>query len=58
MGTGKIVPAWVNEIQIMREFGWTEKELYEEVSLMTVERITGFLSLLKKAEEFQAKRRF
>jgi len=58
MGTGKTVPVWVNEIQIMREFGWTEKELYEEVSLMTVGRIGVFLNLLKKAEEFQAKRRY
>jgi len=56
MGTGRSVPAWVVEIQLMREFGWTEKQLLEEVSSLTVARAQILLKLEEKAAKVKEKR--
>jgi len=53
MGTAKSVPTWAFEIEVMREFNWTEKQLFEEVSLLTLERIAVLFDLRKKAEKLQ-----
>lgn len=49
MGTGGAVPPWVMEIQLMEQFGWTERELYEEVSLETIVNIGKLNELRTKA---------
>jgi len=56
MGTGRSVPAWVVEIQLMREFGWTEKQLLEEVSSLTVARAQVLLELEERAAKVKEKR--
>jgi len=56
MGTGRSVPAWVVELQLMREFGWTEKQLLEEVSSLTLVRAQVLLKLEERAAKVKEKR--
>jgi len=56
MGTSKTTPLWALEIMLMENFGWTERELNEEVSLGMIQRILLFLDLRAKANELRAKR--
>ena len=51
MGTGTSVPAWVGEIQIMEKTGWTERELYEDVSLLTIQRMNYLEGERAKADK-------
>lgn len=55
MGTGGSVPQWVMEIQLMEQFGWTERELYEEVSLQTIVNIGKLNELRAKASAVRGK---
>ena len=55
MGTAQSVPLWVNEIEIMLQTGWTERQLLEEVSLGTIVRMQVYLSLKEKARKLREK---
>jgi len=60
MGTGETVPSWFSEIQVMEHFGWTEKQLYEEVSLKRYLQIKEYFSAkgrVDKVREQQGKTR-
>jgi len=57
MGTSKTTPLWAVEIMLMETFGWTERQLNEEVSLGTIQRILFFLDLRAKAQELLSKKR-
>lgn len=57
MGTGKSVPAWVGEIQIIERTGWTERELYEDNSLLTILRMNYLNEMRAKAEEMKRRGR-
>jgi len=50
MGTGEKVPGWVGEITIMEQTGWTERELYEDVSLETILRMNLLNEMRMKAQ--------
>ena len=54
MGSAKTVPYWVAEIQLMEQFGWTERQLHEEVSMGMVQRIGVLNELRDKTAEFKA----
>ncbi len=56
MGTGMSVPAWVGEIQIMERTGWTERELHEDVSLATIQRMNYLGEIRAKAEKERERR--
>ena len=51
MGTGETVPGWVGEIAIMEQTGWTERELYEDVSLETILRMDYLNRMRGKARK-------
>ena len=55
MGTGKSVPGWVGEIQIMEQMGWTERELFEDVSLGTIMRMSYLGEMRAKADKVKGK---
>ena len=55
MGTGGSVPQWAIEIQLMEQFGWTERELWEDVSLETVISIGKLNELRAKASAVKGK---
>ena len=55
MGTGGSVPRWVADIQLMEQFGWTERELFEEVSLGTIANISKLGEMRAKAEAVKGK---
>lgn len=50
MGTGTNVPVWVGEIQIQEQTGWTDRELYEDVSLGTIQKM-GYLNRMRAEAE-------
>ncbi len=54
MGTGGAVPSWAMEIQLMEQFGWTERELYEDVSLETVIKIGKLNEMKGKANSVRS----
>jgi len=56
MGTGGSVPQWVGDIQLMEQFGWTERELFEEVSLGTVANISKLNEMRAKADAVKGRR--
>jgi len=51
MGTGRTVPAWATDILLMETFGWTEKQLREENSLLTIARACAYLDIRARAEK-------
>lgn len=53
MGTAKTVPYWVAEIQLMEQFTCTEKQLYEEFSTGTIQRVGVLNELRAKAAKFK-----
>ena len=55
MGTGGSVPRWVADIQLMEQFGWTERELFEEVSLGTIADISKLNEMRAKADAVKGK---
>lgn len=56
--TGQVpLPEWYNKIQIMREFGWTERQLLEEVTIGMLNRIAYVLNEEGKKMKREAKRR-
>ena len=55
MGTASTLPMWAAEITYMERFGWTERQLHEEVSSRTVRRISTLDGLRAKAEEVRSK---
>jgi len=57
MGTGKTVPVWVGEIEIMERTGWSERVLHEDVSLATIMRMHYLNEMRAKAEAVKGKRR-
>lgn len=45
------LPAWVSKIQFMREFGWTERQLMEEVTLETLVQAAEVMRIETKHEK-------
>ena len=45
------MPQWVAEIQIMELFGWTERELHEELSAGTLARAQVYWEEKARAEK-------
>jgi len=54
LGTAKTVPTWVNEHILYETYGWTERELYEETSELTVVRALALEQEREKARRAKA----
>ena len=55
MGSGKSVPAWVRDVQLSIEFGFTEKQLETEFTIEYLERMRIFLNLRAAADDLKHK---
>ena len=53
MGTATTVPEWTSEILFIEHLSCTEKQLYEEFSVLTLKRLSILLELRDKAERFR-----
>ena len=45
------MPSWYNEVMLMREFGWTEKQLVEEVTIERMQQIAYIYEIEAKKEK-------
>lgn len=55
MGTSTKVPVWVGEIQIQEQTGWTDRQLYEEVSLGTIQKMNYLNEMRSRAEAIRGR---
>ncbi len=55
MGTASTLPLWAAEITYMERFGWTERQLHEDISSRTIRRISLLDDLRAKAEKVRSK---
>lgn len=46
-------PEWLPSVLLMLKFGWTEKQLAEEFSVLTLARIAKVLELQDKVEQMR-----
>lgn len=56
MGTGSSVPRWAMEVQLMERFGWTERELFEDVSLETIVNVGKLNKIRAEADAYKGRR--
>lgn len=51
MGTSESLPVWTADLLVMERYGWTERQLREEVSLKTMGQIRVLEELRAKADK-------